>query len=126
MPTPQGGLSTSAISLMTAVENGESQLVICSLSLIEIWAAMEQTEESLARLRSFYKFLSELPNVRIVGLDSSLLKKYDSIQDTATIQEHDRIIYAAGLEYECDFLISTDQSIKRYNSHGYDSIKVVG
>ncbi len=86
---------------------------------------MEQTDESLARLLWFYRFLSGLPNVRIVGLEPSLLIKYSSIADIDTIKEHDRIIYAAGLEYECHYLISTDESLKRYNSGGQDTMQVV-
>lgn len=116
--------SSQAMKLFDSIFSGEHFLYISAISFVEIWARIKQTDEAVNKFSSVNVLLGAQENVKIVRLGMDIIEAYSKLQAIPNIKEHDRIIVATAIEYECDTLITSDEVIHN-NSHHIPGITLI-
>jgi len=123
--TKEKALSKSGRDLISSALSGNFPLFLSSLSIIEIWANIENSSEAKENLCQVVRELYQEENLLVVPFSRQTLDKYLEIDVDSGIKENDKIIFACGLEYECDTIITSDDSIIDYCKRQKHPVKVV-
>jgi predicted nucleic acid-binding protein len=123
--TSEKALSQKGRTLITSALNGHFPLFLSSLSIIEIWSNIENSIEAKEKLCQVVRELYQEENILVVPFSRQTLDKYLEIDIDSGIKENDKIIFACGLEYECDTIITSDGSIIDYCQRKKNEIEVV-
>lgn len=118
-------LSKSGRDLISSALSGNFPIFLSSLSIIEIWANIENSTEAKENLCQVVRELYQEENLLVVPFSKQTLEKYLEIDVDSGIKENDKIIFACGLEYECDTIITSDGSIIDYCERKKHSIQVI-
>jgi len=125
MPAAQGKLSLKAKQFLEKAQNNKAALFISSLSILEIWSNVEYSETSPAILINFLKLLKSFDTIRIVDISDDLMPVYAELLDNKYLLEHDRIIYATAISFDCKVFITTDEDILKYNEISNDRMEII-
>jgi predicted nucleic acid-binding protein len=124
----QINLTTDARKIINdGLNSGSHILFLNAISLIEIWSNLpfssDQSISDSFRL-SVHQLYSE-PNLRVISLDVDTLKQYSALQQSSLLREHDKIIYASGMVFECDTLITVDGDVKEFNRSNGEKFEII-
>ncbi|WKK80732.1 type II toxin-antitoxin system VapC family toxin [Marivirga arenosa] len=118
--------SESKRIITEGLNSGSHILFVCSISIIEIWHNLEYDQSSLTSFQTLIKQLYEEDNCRIVELDKEILMNYIALEDENTIKEHDRMIVASAITYDCDTILSSDHEIHKFSQNSQLISNVIG
>ena len=107
-------LSEDGRAIIRKCFSGEWPLFLCSISLIEVWANLTESNNIKENLIQVVKELYENENLRVVPLSKQTIDNYIKIYNDGSIKEHDKIIFASAIEWDCDLIITSDKEIIEY------------
>jgi predicted nucleic acid-binding protein len=125
---PQEDLSQKAREIISlGLQYGENVLFLSSISFLEIWSNLPKINEysHLENFRSLTNQLYVMDNLRIVALDNEILFHYSKLEHPDILKEHDRIIYSTAITFDCDAILTADQSIRTFNKLTGEKFKVL-